>query len=142
MISTSNTEKAKELIKRAKKPVIVKAQNDEFNRKMLEYGKFDILLSPEAGKRQRTLRQIDSGFNHILAKIAAKNKIAIGIDLEELRKLPKDEKALRLERIIQNIKLCRKTKTPLKLLNVRDKRDAFSLLASLGASSQQAKQAI
>lgn len=142
MISTSNTEKAKELIKKAKKPVILQAQNDEFNRKMLEYGKFDTLLSPEKGKRGRTLRQIDSGFNHVLARIATKNKIALGIDAEELRKLPKEEKALRIERVIQNIKLCRKAKTKLKLLNFKDKRDALALLTSLGASSQQAKQAV
>ena len=143
MISTSNIEQAKNQIKKSKeKPLIILAQNDEFNRKLLEYGKFDILLSPESGQRARTLRNIDSGLNHVLAHIAAKNKIAIGIDMEELNKLPKKEQALRLERIIQNIKICRKAKVKIALLNWKDRKDAFSFLISLGASTQQAREAI
>src|SRR3989304_1605619 len=94
IINATNIEQAKGLIKSSKeKPIIVQAQNDDFNRKILEYGKFDILLSPEAGKRKRTLRNIDSGFNHVLAKIAEKNNVAIGINLAEISKLAKEEKA-------------------------------------------------
>lgn len=143
MISTTNIEQAKNLIKISKeKPIIVLAQNDDFNRKILEYGKFDILLGIESGKRGRTLRNIDSGFNHVLAKIAFKNKVALGIDMHELSQLEKKEKAERLERIMQNIKLCRKSKTKIILLNYKDKKDAFSFLTSLGASTKQAKEAL
>jgi len=142
MINTTNIEQAKNLIKRAEKPIIVKAQNDEFNRKILEYGKFDIILSIEAGIRSRTLRNIDSGFNEVIGRIASKNKIALGIDMEELSRLAKEEKARRLERIIQNIKISRKTKTKIFLLNVKDKKDAFAFLISLGASTQQAQEAV
>ena len=142
MIDTSNVEQAKNLIKSSKtKPIIVKAQNDDFNRKMLEYGKFEILLSPETGNRQRSLRQVDSGLNHVLANIAAKNKIAIGMDVEEISKLTKEEKAKRLERIIKNINICRKAKARLVLLNYKDKKDASNFLISLGASTKQAKEA-
>ena len=145
MISTPNIEQVKSLIKKEKqekvKPVIIRAQNDDFNRKILECGHFDILLGIESGKKQRSLRQIDSGFNHVLAKIASKNKVSLGIDMEELRSLPKEEKARRIERIIQNIILCRKSKVKIKLLNIRDEKDAFAFLSSLGASSQQAKEA-
>lgn len=143
MISTSNIEQAKNLIKKAtEKPLIVKAQNDEFNRKILEYGKFDIILNIEAGNRGRSLRNIDSGFNHVLANIATKNKIAIGINMQELIGLEKHEQALRFERIIQNIEICRKAKTKIRLLNYKDKKDAFAFLTSLGASTQQAKEAL
>jgi len=143
MINATNIEQAKGLIKSSKeKPIIVQAQNDDFNRKILEYGKFDILLSPEAGKRKRTLRNIDSGFNHVLAKIAEKNNVAIGINLAEISKLAKEEKAKRLERLIQNIKTCRKAGTKITLLNYKDKKDAFSFLISLGASTSQAKEAL
>lgn len=142
MISTPNIEQAKSLIKSSReKPVIVQSQNDNFNRKIVEYGRFDILLGVEKGNKQRSLRQIDSGFNHVLAKIASKNKVALGIDAEELRSLPLEEKAVRMERIIQNIKICRKAKVKIKLLNFKDERDASSLLISLGASSQQIKEA-
>ena len=146
MINTTNTEEAKKLIKDAREeqrgPVIIKAQNDDFNRKILEYGHFDILLSPEAGNRKDSLRQQDSGFNHVLAKIAAKKRISLGIDLQEISLLSKKEKSIRLARIKQNIEICRKTGTKLKILNAPDKRVAYSLLLVLGASSQQAKEAI
>lgn len=146
MISTTNIEQAKNLIKKEKqkgiKPIIVQAQNDEFNRKILEYGHFDILLSPEAGKRERNLRNIDSGFNEVLGKIATKNNIAIGIDMQELSSLSKEEKAKRLERIIQNIKIAKKTKTKIVLLNYKDRKDAIAFMISLGSSTKQAKQSL
>lgn len=142
MIVTSNIEQAKNLIKRERRPIIVRAQNDEFNRKILEYGRFDILVGIEAGNRQRTLRNIDSGFNEVLGKIASKNNISIGIDLKEISGLQKGEKAKRLERIIQNIKIAGKTKANIKLLNFKDRKDAFAFLISLGASTQQAEEAI
>jgi ribonuclease P/MRP protein subunit RPP1 len=143
MISTTNIEQAKNLIKKATaKPVIVKAQNDDFNRKMLEYGRFDILLSPEAGNRRNTLRNIDSGLNNVLAEIASKNNIAIGMNIEEISNLGRKEKAERLARIIQNIKICRKAKARFKAINYNDEKNAFSLLITLGASTHQAKEAI
>ncbi len=143
MINTPNLEQAKNQIKKSKeKPIIVIAQNDEFNRKILEYGHFDIILGIEKGERKRTLRNIDSGFNEVLAHIAAKNKIALGIDIEELNKLTKKEQALRLERLIQNIKLCRKAKVKIKLMNIKDKKEAFAFLISLGASTNQTKEAL
>ena len=122
-------------------PIIIQAQNDEFNRKILDYGKFDILLFPDAEKRKDKLKQLDSGLNHVLAKIAAKNKIAIGYDLEKIRSLEKKEKAIQLARLIQNIKILRKAKTKLALINYKEKKDAFDFLISLGAATQQAKEA-
>ncbi len=147
MISTPNIEQAKGLIKKAienkEKPIIIKAQNPEFNRKILEYGKFDILLDIESTvKNKDSSKYLDSGLNHILAKIAAKNNISIGIDLKQIQSLDKKQKAIMLSKIIQNIKLCRKAKANLKLINCKDKRTAFSFLISLGASIQQAKDAL
>lgn len=142
MISTQNIEQAKKQIKSEKKPIIVQAQNYDFNRKMLEYGKFDILLSPEAKTGRDTIKKIDSGLDYITSGTAAKNKIAIGIDLNELRNLEKKEKAQRLKKIIQNIKLCRKAKAKIALLNCKDSKDAMAFLISLGASTSQAKEAL
>ena len=130
------------MIKKSQQPIIVKAHNDSFNRKVLEYGKFDTILSIEAGKKSDSLKQIDSGLNHILAKIASKNKISIGIDLKEIESLEPKEKAVRLSKIRQNIEICKKSKTPLKVINSNNKTLSFNLLTSLGASTQQAKQAI
>lgn len=142
MIDTENVEKAKKLIKAEKKPIIVIAKDDDFNRKILEYGKFDVLLNVENGQRKNTLRDIDSGFNHVLASIAAKKEIALGIDIGKIRENDKKGKAEILMKIRQNIKVCRKKKVEILAFNYKDKKDAFSLLASLGASSEQAKKAI
>lgn len=142
MISETNIEKTKQLIKNHKeKPILVKAQNLEYNRKILEYGKFDVLVSIEQseGIAKDTPRNLNSGFNEVLAKIAAKNKVALGIDLEKLRKKQPKEKAILLSRIAQNIRLCRKAKCEIKILNAKDKKDTESFLISLGASTQQIK---
>lgn len=141
MISTNNIERAKQSIKKEEHPIIIEAHDDNFNRKLLEYGKFDILLSPEKGQKKDKPKFLDSGLNHILAKIASKNKIAIGINLKEISNLEKKEKSKRFARIKQNLKICRKAKTAIKLLNYKDKIDASNLLISLGASSQQVKKA-
>ena len=141
IINTNNLEKAKQLIKTEQSPKIVQAQNDEFNRKILEYGKFSILLSLESAAGRNKIRQTDSGLNHVLAKIASKNKIAIGINLKEIISLGKKEKAERLAKIKQNIKICRKTKTKIAVLKATS-QEACNLLQSLGASTKQIKEAI
>src|SRR3989338_2794474 len=142
MIDTRNIELAKQLIKKREKPPIVMAQDDHFNRKLLDYGKFDMLLSIEKGKRRKNLRQIDSGFNHVLAAIAKRNNIKLGIDLAEITALKKEDKPDRLARIMQNIKICRKFNVGLRVINYRDGRNAASFLLSLGASTKQAKESI
>lgn len=142
MISTNNLEQAKKQIKKENPPIIIRAQSIEFNRKILEYGGFNILASVESSAVSLNKKNLDSGFNHVLAKIAVKNNISIGIDLKEIRSLSKEQKALALAKIKQNIKICRKAKARLSLLNIKDKKDALSLLLSLGASTQQAHQAI
>ncbi len=144
MINNSNIEQVKTLLKKSsEKPLIVKAQDESFNRKMLEYGKFDILLFPQENKRHKDKpKQLDSSLNHILAGIAEKNKVSIGFDLNPIRNLDKKEKALALARIKQDIKICRKSKAKISLINFKNKSSALNFLLSLGASTQQAKESI
>lgn len=143
MIDISNIELAKKEIKKSKSAkIIVRAQDDVFNRKILEYGKFNVLLGIESGVRKNSIRQVDSGLNHVLANIARKNHVSLGIDVRELSKLSKKEKAITLTKIKQNIKICRKAKTKFLILNYSEKRNAQDLLLSLGASTIQVKQAV
>ena len=145
MINTTNIQEARNLIKAAiNKPIIVRAQSLEFNRKILEYAKFDVLLFTESQNwnKKDKIKQLDTGFNHVLAKIAAKNNIALGIDLKEIKHLTKKEKAICLARLIQNIKVCRKAKCKLKILNYQVKINTQNLLISLGSSTLQAKEAV
>jgi len=144
MISTNNIEQAKKLIKSEKKPIIVNAQDEEFNRKILEHGKFSILAFrlEDIIKQKDSIKNVHSGINHVLANIAGKNDIAFGYDFSSFQNLKRKEKAIALSKLRQNIKICRKSKAKLKILNYKDKNGVQALLFSLGASSQQAKQAI
>ena len=146
-INTPNLNEARKQIQKLKKEgkeVIVRAQEPEFNRKILEIKDVNILLSPEIHSRKDKLKERDSGLNDKLCRIAAKNNIKIGIDLEEIKKAEGKERAFIIARIMQNIMLCKKTGAELKILNCKekDKREAFSLLLTLGASTSQAKNAI
>lgn len=148
MINTQDLNKARKeilsLSKENKKPIIVKGQNLSFNRKILEYGCFDILLSPEQCEdtKKDKLRQLNGGLNRIMAKIAKKNKISIGIDLDSIRLKDKKEKAILLSKIKQNIKICQKANCSLAITGTRDTRDIGAFLLSLGASTSQIKKTI
>lgn len=117
---------------------IIKAKSEEFNRRAVEHEKFDVLLSPEASEKE-SLRQEDSGFNDVLARLMSSRKISLGIDLTEISALGSISKAKRLAKIIQNIKIARKANTNLAV--VGNKKGCFYILLSLGASTQQAKSA-
>ena len=82
-------------------------KHDELARKVLEKEQIDALIISLA-KRKDRIKERDSGFNQVLAKLAAKKKIAIGIDIDEMLSAGKKEKAEMLARARQNIMLCRK----------------------------------
>lgn len=124
MITTSNLNQARKEIQKSRPPIIVKAQALEFNRKILEYGKFQTFVG------------LDKPLNHVMAKLATKNKIAIALDLKSLPK-DKKQKAKTLSTVIQNLRALKKTKTKISLLNTKNEKDAKAFLQSLGASTQQ-----
>ncbi len=150
IIDTDNLNDARKKIEiRAKEGriVIVKGRDDSFNRKILENKKVNILLSPENGYKKDKLKQRDSGLNHILCRIARDNSIAIGIDFQEIlnkRDEGKKQLAGHLARIMQNIKLCRKSKVKIILMNTagRDNHGLRALLATLGMPTGMAKAAV
>jgi len=147
IINTTNLNEARKEIQKLKKenkPIIVKAQSQEFNRKILEIKDVEIFLSPEIHDRKDSLKQRDSGLNEVLCNLATKNNIKIAINLNEIIKLEKKQKAIVLSRIIQNIKLCKKSKTPLSTYSKNNlkKQEIQSFLLTLKASTQQAKDAI
>ena len=136
--------------KNFKGKIAVLGRDNLFNRRALETLNIDFFISPERelkpGQRKDTLKQRDSGLNHILGKIAAKNKIAIVIDFPSIQKIQnKKQKALRLARVIQNIKICRKAKCLIKIWDLTNKSNSRILKSfgfSLGMSSQQVKSAV
>ena len=150
IIDTDNLNDARKKIEiKAKEgsKVIVKGRDDSFNRKILENKKVNILLSPEHGYKKDKLEQRDSGLNHILCRIAQQNSISIGIDFQEIlnkRDEGKKQLAEHLARIMQNIKLCRKSKVKMILMNTAGTDDygLRALLSTLGMPTDMAKMAV
>jgi len=144
IINTSNLNEARKQIQKLKKekqPIIIQAQDDAFNRKILENKDVDIIMGLESNIRKDKLKQRDSGLNEFLCKLAKQNNIKIGINFQEIQKLSKQEKAIILARIIQNIQLCKRTKTPIIFFpeNQFKKQDILSFFTTLKGSTQQAK---
>jgi ribonuclease P/MRP protein subunit RPP1 len=117
----------KEIQKNKNKKIIFSSNDDELNRKILEKEKIDILLLNQSLRKDR-LRQRDSGFNHVLAKIAKKNNITIGINLDEIINSKSKQKAQILARVKQNIKLCNKNKLKMRFIG-KSKREIHDLRA-------------
>jgi len=146
-INTPNLNQVRKQIqelKKQKKQVIIQAQDDAFNRKILENPDIDILLSPESHNKKDYMKQRDSGLNEILCKLAKKNNIKIGINLQQLKSLPAKQKSIILARIKQNIQLCKRTKTKIIIIDKEKftKQEIMSFMQTLGASTSQAPQAI
>ena len=144
IINTTSLQQARKQIQQLKKDnpnqeIIIKAQDDDFNRKILENKEVDILLSPEQHKRKDYMKQRDSGLNEINCKLAKENKIKIAIDLNQLKKQDKKTKAILLSRIKQNIQLCKRTKTQIFFIPKQSKQDTLSFFTTLKGSTQQAK---
>ncbi|MFH1711144.1 MAG: RNase P subunit p30 family protein [Nanoarchaeota archaeon] len=140
-ILAKNTEEARKLIEKAsknKEKIIVQGKDIEFNRKVLENKKVDILiLNHKIGKDK--LKERDSGLNQVLCKIARNNNITLAIDFNEIINSEKREKAIILGRIKQNIKLIKKFKNKLTIINPpEDKISLSALFRVLGADTKLA----
>ncbi len=142
MINTKDINEARKEIQklvRAEEKIVVYAQDDDFNRKIFEIKNVDMVVGLEIGGRDR-LKQRSSGMNEVIAKLAKKNNIEIGIDLSKIRGLNPLEKGKVLSRIRQNISLCKRTKARIVILGI-DSKEANSLIVSLGGDTQQGKLA-
>ena len=145
IINTQNLNEARKQIqalKKQKQQVIVQAQDDEFNRKIIENKDVNMIINLEMHNRKDRLKQRDSGLNEVLCKLAKQNNIKIGLDISELKNIKGKEKAKILARIMQNIKLCKRTRAEIVIMGNYDKKNAFSLLTTLGASTEMAKRAV
>ncbi len=143
LISQQKFEKARREINSSKEKIVFTSDDDELNRKVLEKLRIDVLLI-NLDERKDYQKQRNSGFNQVLAKIAKKNKINIGINLDEIIKSNKFEKSKILARIKQNIFLCNKTKLKMVFVvqeknNLRNIYDLKSLGLVLGMSTGMCK---
>ena len=119
----------------------IQGKDISFNRIALENKNTETLILSHTNKHDR-LNQRDSGLNQVLCKIALENNITLAIDMKEVSETKdKKSKAIILSRIIQNIKLIKKYKNKFKLINYKNKEQAFSFLLSLGLPTNLAKKA-
>jgi len=147
--SESETRRIIDSLKGSGKTIAFVGGDNALNRRALETLKIDFLVSPEQGEKRGSLKQRDSGLNHVLAKIAAKKGIPLIIDMSEVSKLREVFQAERLERLIQNVSLCKKAGCSLKIAsfatskkNLLDEFSRRSFGMSLGMSSQQAHDCV
>jgi RNase P/RNase MRP subunit p30 len=127
LISEDNFDRARKLIKENQnKKIIFSSNDDELNRKILEKENIEILLLNQEGRKDFQ-KQRDSGFNHVLAKLAKKKNIIIGINLDEIINSEGKQKAIILARVIQNIKICNKNKLKMKFVSKSQKRNILDL---------------
>jgi RNase P/RNase MRP subunit p30 len=125
--------KLRELVKKEKKIKIYSSDDDEINRKVIEKLPVEILLI-NLENRKDFLKQRNSGFNQVLAKIAKKKKVKIGINLDEI--IESKEQNRVIARLKQNISICKKEKLEMQFVQKKYKRETHelkSLLASLKA---------
>lgn len=142
------TRKIVESLKAKDFKIGVIAYENQYNRRVIETMKIDYLIGVEKENKKDTLKQRDSGLNHVIVKLAKKKDISIVINLNEIIKINSFEKAIILSRIIQNIKVCRKAGCEIKIASfARNKEELINkkerevFLFALGASSQQVKKA-
>jgi len=146
IINEKTFEKARKKIRdltKNKETIVFTSNDDDLNRKILEKEKINILLINQEGRKDFQ-KQRNSGFNQVLAKIAKKNKIDIGINLDEIIDSTSDEKQKIIARIRQNVKLCNKHKLKMKFITQEDKNkrnihDLRALSLTLGMPTVMTK---
>ena len=130
------------------KIIAVLGSDDEINRLALRLG-IDFLLSPEIARRKDFFDYRNSGLNQVLCKEAAENNIAVAFNFSDILNLDNETKALRLGRMMQNVRLCRKFHVPMILATfasseseLRTPRELVSFGISIGMTRADAEKAL
>jgi RNase P/RNase MRP subunit p30 len=123
--------------------------DDAFNRRAIESLKIDYLVSVEKKVGADTLKQRDSGLNHVVAKTASEKGVRIVVNMSEVSSLKGKERAERISKIIQNVKICRKVGCGIRIASfAKDKKGVFgevgrkSFGVSVGMSSSEVRDSV
>mgnify|MGYP001581582011 CR=1 FL=1 len=130
VINETSFDKTRKIIQKAEGEKIFSSNDDELNRKVLEKLGIDVLLLNLSGRKDR-LKQRDSGFNQVLAKLAKKNNVLIGINFDEIIESKNEKREKILARVKQNIRLCNKNKLKMKFIiqEKENERNIYDLRA-------------
>ena len=129
------------------KGVFVAIKSSMSNREIIEKPYANLIFSLEEYGRKDFMHQRGSGLDHILAKLAHDNKVAIGFSVNSM--LNSENKHIILGRMMQNIRLCRKYRVKtiiasfaVKPYQMRSPYDIISLFAILGMPQEEVKQSL
>lgn len=152
IISQGNEEKVRKIVdflKGKNKIIAVEGFDNIFNRRIIETMKVNYLVSIEKMNKKDNIKQRDSGLNHVLGKLAKEKGVGIVVNYSELRNFEEKELSKMLARIIQNLKVARKTGCEIKVASFAKKKkemvnekERSEFLISLGASTKQAKESV
>jgi ribonuclease P/MRP protein subunit RPP1 len=116
--------------------------NDKINRAALEDSRVDILAHPCGEKREGEL-------NHVLARYAAQNGIAIDFNLNAIIHSRRGDRARVLLKMRTNLKLVRKYKAPMiltsnahSIYDLRAPREMIALASLFGMGREEATSAL
>lgn len=122
--------------------LLVKGGDPDLNRKAVETKEVDIITHPELGRKK-------SGLNHIMAKLAKKNKVAIEINFRQILQSYKGTRAHILKKMATNVMLCKKYNAPVVIcsggishLHLKDPLILSSMGTLLGLEIKESKKAI
>jgi ribonuclease P/MRP protein subunit RPP1 len=122
--------------------LLVRGTDLNLNRKAVETKEVDILTHPEYNRK-------DSGLNHVMAKLAAKNQVAIEINFREILLSSKNTRSHIMRHIRENVKLCKKYKTSIIISSgavshwqLKDPKVLMSMGCLLGLELNEAKDAL
>ena len=151
LISSGNLAEIRKIIAKEIKsgrPIAVLGNNDEINRAVLRLN-IDFILSPEYIRRKDFPDYRNSGLNQVLCKEAAEKNISIAFNFSDILALSGEERAIRLGKMTQNVKLCMKFKVPMILATfasseseLRTPHELISFGISLGMFQVDAKKAL
>lgn len=149
LIETGNKEDLRKRIASANaknKKIVVMGSNDEVNRIAAEDKRVSVILHPEISRKEDFIHYRNSGLNHVLCRSMKNNGVAMGISYDSIKSLNGQKKAEAIGRIMQNIRLCRKYKTPIVLASFgKSPSSPYTLKsfgASLGMSTSQLKDSL
>ena len=134
--------------KKLGKAIAVLGDNDDVNRFAAE-SKINLFLSPEFIRRTDFPDYRNSGLNQVLCKKAKENNVAIAFNFSDILNLKGEVRALRLGRMMQNVKLCRKFKVTMVIATfaneeseLRTPKELMDFGISIGMTAEDSRKAL
>ena len=122
-------------------------RQDKNTLEVFERGLADVVYGFGMHERYDPIHQRASELNQILCRLAAKNKISIGLSFRSFLSAPTKQQPSYLGRLAQNLLLCRKYKVPLVVgsfaqdpLEMRSPKDIISFFSLAGAHPNEVQQ--